>query len=486
MATQVDSFGRGGSFKSFRPWRHRDQTTTGHPTGQETTHDSVQETHGDGSTDVRQVPDIDIAHAVKNEPPSTSHTENHRPRSPYLASPPSHPHSQRISASHPVQNDIIADASAAPPSASSTADDDLIPRTPGPSIVLPQDRTSPPLQSATQPHTSPPPPTPLPQQTPRPSLKRRRALSDVDGPNTAALCCKKRRLRRFLITSRLSQPFSQPATHILNRESVAAGDKRFLKLAAIMNARRITTHTKPPTAHPPIASEVLRRAAMANRLRRRIYAEATVASSAGRPLTGIPLSLMANMANARFTIVPVATAASIAGRVPAMTTTTTPTTTAAEVASSAVFTAVVPGSTGITVGGGTRLAWKPAAGLMKSPPLSPHRPIVRAVSRSPKLRPVKDATVVPRLQATPENRRDRDDAEPACYDGDNDDSDCAFAFPTSEHETDGNDDTEDVYADFSVLFSSATAGDELDDGVDGLDGLDDYMDELDGIAHLPR
>lgn len=246
-----------------------------------------------------------------------------------------------------------------------------------------------------------------------------------------------------------------------------------------------------------MASEVLRRGAMANRLRRRIYAEATVASTAGRPLTGIPLSLMANMANARFTIVPVATAASMAGRVPTTpststttptpTPTTTTTTTAAEVASSAVFAAVVPGSTG-DAGGGTRLAWKPA--FMNSPSLAAHRPIVRAVSRSPKLRPVKDATVVPRLQATlescRESRRDRDDTESACHDGGNDDSDCAFAFPTSEHETDGNDDAEDVYADFSVLFSSATAGDELDDGLDGLDGLDDYMDELDGIAHLPR
>ncbi len=71
---------------------------------------------------------------------------------------------------------------------------------------------------------------------------------DVDGPNTDAVGCKKRRLLRHLITSRLSQPFSLPATHILNREAVASGDKRLLKLAAIMSARRMAAQHSPPTA----------------------------------------------------------------------------------------------------------------------------------------------------------------------------------------------------------------------------------------------
>lgn len=49
--------------------------------------------------------------------------------------------------------------------------------------------------------------------------KRARALDDVDGPGTAKLSVKKRRLLLRLVTSRLSRPFSLPATNILIRES---------------------------------------------------------------------------------------------------------------------------------------------------------------------------------------------------------------------------------------------------------------------------
>lgn len=48
------------------------------------------------------------------------------------------------------------------------------------------------------------------QQT---AVKRRRSALDVDGPDTAALSCKKRRLRSHLVTSRLSRPYSQPASY---------------------------------------------------------------------------------------------------------------------------------------------------------------------------------------------------------------------------------------------------------------------------------
>ncbi|KAK8035108.1 hypothetical protein PG993_010103 [Apiospora rasikravindrae] len=65
--------------------------------------------------------------------------------------------------------------------------------------------------------------------------KRQRAPHDVDGPNTNHLPCKKRRLRHRLITSRLSQPYSLPATHILNRETGEDTPvlSRFLKFAAM-------------------------------------------------------------------------------------------------------------------------------------------------------------------------------------------------------------------------------------------------------------
>jgi hypothetical protein len=87
-------------------------------------------------------------------------------------------------------------------------------------------------------------PLPVPVLTNRP-VKRRRALSDVDGGGSEGR--KKRRLRLYLITSRLSRPFSQPASNIVNRgiskiaiwgRSRSAG-KNMLRRAAIMNRVRL-------------------------------------------------------------------------------------------------------------------------------------------------------------------------------------------------------------------------------------------------------
>lgn len=84
--------------------------------------------------------------------------------------------------------------------------------------------------------------TPIPSNRP---FKRRRALSDVDGEGNEGR--KKRRLRLHLITSRLSRPFSQPASNIVNRgmnkipvwgaKNRALG-KNLLRKAAIMNRVR--------------------------------------------------------------------------------------------------------------------------------------------------------------------------------------------------------------------------------------------------------
>ena len=101
----------------------------------------------------------------------------------------------------------------------------------------------------------------LPAAAPRLAEKRRRHRLDVDGPNTAALSCKKRRLRTELITSRLSQPYSQPATHILNREGSESGDKRFLKMAATLDVARRMSH---------LHTSSIRRFSIMNRLRRRL------------------------------------------------------------------------------------------------------------------------------------------------------------------------------------------------------------------------
>ncbi|KAH9886172.1 hypothetical protein F4778DRAFT_484959 [Xylariomycetidae sp. FL2044] len=89
------------------------------------------------------------------------------------------------------------------------------------------------------------------------AVKRVRAVHDVDGPGTGILSSKKRRLRLGLITSRLSQPYSLPATHILNRESNddAPVLSQFLKFAA--NGAKKAGHQ----AH------LVRKAAILNRIR---------------------------------------------------------------------------------------------------------------------------------------------------------------------------------------------------------------------------
>jgi hypothetical protein len=83
-----------------------------------------------------------------------------------------------------------------------------------------------------------------PSRTLNRPFKRRRPLWDVDGGPCEGK--KKRRLRLNLITSRLSQPFSLPATNIIDRGNSkiaiwAKGrrlDKSLLRKAAIMNRVR--------------------------------------------------------------------------------------------------------------------------------------------------------------------------------------------------------------------------------------------------------
>ncbi|OTA04199.1 hypothetical protein A9Z42_0047600 [Trichoderma parareesei] len=95
----------------------------------------------------------------------------------------------------------------------------------------------------------------------RRGIKRCRLGSDVEGPNTASVGRKKRRLRSRLITSPLSQPFSQPATHILNREGRPVGDRRFVKMAVMLDASRRAAYLR--------ATAYLRYSVM-NRMRKRM------------------------------------------------------------------------------------------------------------------------------------------------------------------------------------------------------------------------
>jgi hypothetical protein len=85
----------------------------------------------------------------------------------------------------------------------------------------------------------------LPRPQPRPK-KRNRATADIDGEHSC-MQKKKRRLRLFLITSRLSPQFSHPATNIVDRGSskIAVWAKQrslgrnLLRKAAILNHIRI-------------------------------------------------------------------------------------------------------------------------------------------------------------------------------------------------------------------------------------------------------
>ncbi|KAF2200351.1 hypothetical protein GQ43DRAFT_358404, partial [Delitschia confertaspora ATCC 74209] len=84
-----------------------------------------------------------------------------------------------------------------------------------------------------------------PRPAPPARQKRCRAVTDVDGERSC-LRKKKRRLRLVLITSRLSLPFSQPASNIVDRgnSKIAVWAKQkalgrnLLRKAAILNRMR--------------------------------------------------------------------------------------------------------------------------------------------------------------------------------------------------------------------------------------------------------
>ncbi|KAL6704281.1 hypothetical protein ACN47E_008345 [Coniothyrium glycines] len=102
----------------------------------------------------------------------------------------------------------------------------------------------------------------LPRAPPPRAKKRSRAAADVDGDHSCVQK-KKRRLRRFLITSRLSPQFSYPATNIVDRGSSKiavwakqkAPGRNLLRKAAILNRiRRTTDQPKPIYTKQEIAS----------------------------------------------------------------------------------------------------------------------------------------------------------------------------------------------------------------------------------------
>ncbi|KAK3296485.1 uncharacterized protein B0H64DRAFT_417867 [Chaetomium fimeti] len=294
-----------------------------------------------------------------------------------------------------------------------------------------------------------------PAKTDLPCLKRRRPDTDIDGPGTSSTTYKKRRLLRHLITSRLSQPFSLPATHILNRETVASGDKRFLKLTAIMSARRLNSAVvaqpqAPSPPQQPNPSTWLHRAALLNSLRSRVYA--TAAERANMPVPDLAAK------TAVFQQSHGSTTAFVGGRY--LITSANPNSHHAQAPPHRKPTPPgspqqhPPGNVNSN-GHGPIHIHVPGHHPTHSGPANGHVPHkTRLRIPSPKLRPLRS----PELRVT-RPLIPLEDIEPL-YDENSLLSDDCMAFPTSELESrygydDDDDDAEGgggVYADFSVIF----------------------------------
>ncbi|ROT38111.1 hypothetical protein SODALDRAFT_182125 [Sodiomyces alkalinus F11] len=285
------------------------------------------------------------------------------------------------------------------------------------------------------------------------AAKRYRAASDVDGPNTASLSWKKRRLRHQLITSRLSQPFSLPATHIINREAVAAGDKRFMKLAASASASKRCTS---------VQSSIIRRAALLNSVRSRLQneltergevlltdaaAQTTMLHRGQQAATGGRFFSVAAMPghDARGGVRPRVVLVRPCGGGGGLTTTTTTTTTP---------------SAGVCQ---QRLDGRPASPAPSV--LKVAENAARRVSKSPHLRPMRSPVLGP-ADAGPDEVGD---------------DEIAFPGDDSRYTSGDEDESGDVYCDFAAIFGGPPESDSSDD-----ESYEECLDELDGISWVGR
>jgi hypothetical protein len=272
--------------------------------------------------------------------------------------------------------------------------------------------------------------------------KRARPLADVDGENTAPLSCKKRRLRLQLITSRLSQPFSVPASHILNRGTAVSGERRFSKLPTnIESSKRLSS----------VQSTLLRRAAVLNRVRLRVCHEATERGNTAVAGVAANAALLYHslhhFTGARFIV--------SHGRLEG-----------GQVSSHTTQTPVV--KLRHTVGSS-----EPHVTRQRPSQSPPGTPKLRASDPRKMKTPPRTPPQTPWLKplASPE-----DVVQMASKDVDDDEE---AAFPTSEHESryEASDDPDEVYSDFSLIFGGP--GDSTED--EDEHSYDEYLEELDGI-----
>ncbi|KAI1378454.1 hypothetical protein F4677DRAFT_395899 [Hypoxylon crocopeplum] len=276
--------------------------------------------------------------------------------------------------------------------------------------------------------------------------KRARALHDVDGPGTGSLSCKKRRLRLHLVTSRLSQPYSWPATHILNRESSDDSPvlSRFLKFATVGMLKK--------AGHQ---SALVRKAAILNRVRIGVRQAAVLRGHtviAGMAARGNSLSHGLQLVTTPNS----STGARFPGLSPnpydhPMPPAWRPHTT--------VFNSSLLGSSPLDRSSSSSNTSN-SDGTTPSPTNSPPR------APPPPLRPGPPASLSDILHQVEE-----EDEE--------------VAFPSPDLETRyadlSDDDLDDVYADFGVLFGSPDNGTTSSETAGGDHFYEEYLDELDGI-----
>ncbi|KAK2001420.1 hypothetical protein LX36DRAFT_350610 [Colletotrichum falcatum] len=275
----------------------------------------------------------------------------------------------------------------------------------------------------------------LRQQPPPRVEKRQRAKSDIDGPHTASLSCKKRRLRLHLITSRLSQPYSLPATHIINHEAIVLGDKRFARLAAVA--------TCPDVGKQGLGREgsIMLRAAVLNRVRIRVRNEATLRGD-------LTIAVTAENATVLHHGQQLATGARFIAKPSALVEQRQQTPAARVVLMRPAISPSTP---------------NPTHSLLAS---SRTPQSSRILPKSPKLRPARS----PVLDPSGTMLEDMED-------------DGLLAFPTADDSYSyawaDDDDLEDVYSDFGAIFGGAANDEEIKD--DG-HSYEEYLDELDGIS----
>lgn len=439
MVLQLEP-GRQSSFKEYGPWHFRDQRYA----------EDRRVEFGDsilhvGSTATLVKPDADFVNAnLESEsiPEGRVLTENeeHLQSAPPTASTDSNPPGYTLpSALAQSASSLLCLSSRTPDSASASS-------------VSPR-------ESYVQPGYDFP--SAAHQYKPRLSLKRCRADSDVDGPDTASQGRKKRRLRRDLVTSPLSRPFSEPATHIINRESATSSNKQFLKLAAILSARRKGSAASTPAhrINHPSPSSLLRRAAVLNRFRLNVKERAAEQHEGDVVMSAINAALLQQnlcmgLVRAGFP--------------------------------------VAPSSGSVAIGLGLS---SHGSAQRSNPPCQPSRAAAEAEARprptSPRLKAVEAARL--NLPPSPKASLVRPSLLGSAWICDSDDllddeglADLEVAFPSSEHESryESTDEPDEVYADFGVLFGGGSADVEPND--DERDNYEDYMDDLDGIPWTAR